>query len=108
MDKIRAFFLAYTNLFGTLATVLSGATIWLGQNGCLSTGELTATCSISWLPVTWMPYISGLFIVLTAIGKLTRPGGFLRSVFGGTAVVVPDTSSHSVSGTVTPAQVAQP
>lgn len=108
MDSIRAFFLKYTNLFGTLGTLLSAITLWLAEQGCLSTGDFSAVCNINWLPVSWMPYITAVFLVLTAIGKLTRPGGFLRSIFGGTAVVVPETSSKSGAGTVTPAQVAQP
>lgn len=106
MDSIRAFFLKYTNFFGTLGSVLAGITLWLGQQGCLSTGDLTATCTISWLPVSWMPWITGVFIVLTLIGKLTRPGGFFSSVFGPTVVVVPDAKAGV--GTVTPQQVAQP
>ena len=108
MDKIRAFFAQFSNLFGTLTTVTAGITIWLGEQGCLSTGDLTATCTISWLPVSWMPYITGAFIVLTVVGKLLRPGGFLRSIFGSTAVVVPDTSRKSGPGTVTPEQVKTP
>lgn len=108
MEKIRAFFAQYSNLFGTIATLLSGLTIWLAKEGCISTGDLVATCNIPWLPASWMPYVAGLFLVLTAVGKLTRPGGFLRSIFGSTAVVVPDTSSKSGPGTVTPEQVKAP
>lgn len=108
MDGISAFFRKYTNTFGTLATVLSAITVWLGQQGCLSTGDFTATCTITWLPTTWLPWVTGAFIVLTLVGKLTRPGGILRSLFGGTAVVVAEESPKSTAGTVTPAQVAQP
>ena len=103
MDSIRNFFLKYTNLFGTLGSVLAGITLWLGEQGCLSTGDFTATCTINWLPVSWMPWLTGVFIALTMIGKLTRPGGILRSIFGGTAVVTPNASA----GSVTPAQVAE-
>lgn len=108
MESIRSFFLKYTNLFGTVGTLLSGLTLWLAKEGCISTGDFAATCAISWLPANWMPYATGLFLVLTVIGKLTRPGGLLRSLLGGTAVVVPDTSSKSGMGTVTPQQVAAP
>jgi hypothetical protein len=104
MESIRNFFAKYTNLFGTLGSILAAVTIWLGEQGCLSTGDFAATCSISWLPTSLMPWLSGLFIALTMIGKLTRPGGFLHSVFGGTAVITPKAGV----GTVTPAQVAQP
>jgi len=103
MDFIRNFFLKYTNLFGTIGSVLAAITLWLGQQGCLSTGDFAATCTINWLPVSWMPMITGVFIVLTIIGKLTRPGGLLRSVFGGTAVISPSASV----GAVTPEQVAE-
>lgn len=102
MQTIRDFFTRYSNLFGTIATLLSGLTIWLGQQGCLSTSDLVATCNIPWLPTSWMPYVAGLFIALTLIGKLTRPGGLLRSLIGSTAVVSPT----SAVGTVTPDQVA--
>lgn len=103
MDFIRGFFGKYTNLFSTLATVLSGLTIWLGQQGCLSQGDFAATCSVPWLPASWMPTLAIIFIGLTGIGKLTRPGGIIRSVFGDTAVVTPNAGV----GSVTPAQVAQ-
>lgn len=103
MEFIRAFFAKYTNLFGTLGSVSAAVTIWLGQQGCLSTGDFAATCTISWLPVSWMPAVTVVFVVLTLIGKLTRPGGILRSVFGDTAVITPNAGV----GSVTPAQVAE-
>jgi hypothetical protein len=49
-----------------------------------------------------MPWLTGLFIALTLIGKITRPGGWLRSLVGGTAVVTPNAGV----GSVTPEQVA--
>lgn len=104
MDFIRNFFAKYTNLFGTLGSVLAAITLWLGEQGCLSTGDFAAKCTISWLPVSWMPWITGVFIALTMIGKLTRPGGFINSIFGGTAVITPKAGV----GSVTPSQVAQP
>lgn len=107
MESIRGFLGKYANIFSSLTVITSAITLWLGENGCLSTGDFAATCNISWLPVWLMPWITGLFIVLTAFAKLTRPGGFLRSIFGSTAVVVPDTSSKSGVGTVTPQQVAE-
>lgn len=104
MDFIRTFFAKYTNLFGTIGSVLAAITLWLGEQGCLSTGDFAATCTISWLPASWMPLLTGIFIALTLIGKLTRPGGFLRSVFGDTAVITPNAGV----GTVTPEQVKAP
>lgn len=106
-ETLQAFFRKYTNAFGTIATALSALTIWLGQQGCLSTGDFAAKCEIPWLPTSWMPWVSGFFIVLTFAGKILRPGGFLRSLLGGTAVVVSPDSSKSGTGTVTPVQVAE-
>ena len=102
MDFVRNFFAKYTNLFGTLGSVLAAVTIWLGEQGCLSTGDFAATCTINWLPVSWMPMITMLFVALTMIGKLARPGGILRSIFGDTAVITPKAGI----GSVTPEQVA--
>jgi hypothetical protein len=102
MDTIRAFFQKYANVLATISTLLSGLTIWLGQQGCLSTGDLAATCSIPWLPASWMPAITIAFIAASLIARAVRPGGFLRGLLGETAVVSPT----SAVGTVTPAQVA--
>jgi integral membrane sensor domain MASE1 len=55
-------------------------------------------------PPTWAPIAAGVFGVLTLVGKMVRPGGFLHSLFGGTAVIVPE--SQAGVGTVTPEQVA--
>lgn len=108
MEGLQNFFRKYTNAFGTIAAIMSSLTVWLAQQGCLSTGDFAATCTIPWLPTSWMPWVTALFIGLTLIGKLTRPGGILRSMFGGTAVVVSEDSSKSVAGTVTPEQVKTP
>lgn len=104
MNSLRAFFQQFTNAFGTIALVCAGITGWLTQQGCISTGDLLATCSISWLPTSIMPYVTGAFIVLTLVGKAVRPGGLLHSMLGGTAVVSPTPSV----GTVTPSQVKSP
>jgi hypothetical protein len=108
MDSIRAFFQHFTNSFGTISAICIGITGWLAQQGCLSTGDLAATCNITWLPASTMPYITMVFVGLTLVGKLTRPGGWLRSLFGGTAVVVSADSPKAGVGTVTPEQVAKP
>jgi len=47
-----------------------------------------------------------VFGVAGLIGKLTRPGGKMASLFGSTAVVVPENKAGP--GTVTPEQVAAP
>lgn len=103
---LKTFFQEYTNLFGTVAAIASAITVWLAEQGCISQGDLAATCSIPWLPASLMPIISGIFIAALLIGKLLRPGGLLHSLFGSTAVVVESSSVKSGPGTVTPSQVA--
>jgi hypothetical protein len=94
-----------TNAFGTITAILTALTAFMASIGCApGASDFTANCSIPWLPTTWTPIAAGIFGVLTLLGKLVRPGGFLHSLFGGTAVI---TSTPSV-GTVTPAQVASP
>ena len=51
-----------------------------------------------------MVIASSVFGVLTLVLKSFRPGGILNSMFGVTAVVVPD--SQAGAGTVTKSQVA--
>lgn len=110
METIKTFFAKFTNLFGSLTAISAAITLWLGQNGCLSTGDFAATCTIDWLPVSWMPYVTGLFIALTLLGKLTRPGTMTTSLFGSTAVVVPESKIEPGKGVgvVTPEQVKEP
>ncbi len=100
-------FAKYTNLFGTLTAILAVVTGALEKMGCLSgAADFSATCNIPFLPVTWMPYLAIAFGALTFVGKISRPGGWLSSLFGSTAVVVPE--AQSGVGTVTPTQVATP
>lgn len=108
LKTISDFFQHSTNAFGTIATICTAITGWMVQQGCIGTSDFAATCTIPWAPTSWMPYITAVFIGLTLIGKLFRPGGLLRSLFGGTAVVVSEDSSKSGAGTVTPAQVKAP
>jgi len=108
MDQIRAFFQHFTNSFGTISAFCISITAWLASQGCLSTGDFAATCTIPWVPASIMPYVTMVFVGLTLVGKLTRPGGWLRSLFGGTAVVVSADKPQSVAGTVTPEQVKTP
>ena len=74
--------------------------------------DFVATCQIDFLPAEWVAYIAiaagGVFGALALVGKLTRPGPKLASLFGSTAVVVPADNPKSVPGTVTPEQVAAP
>lgn len=98
-----------TNAFGTISAISGTITAALMKLGCTpGATDFAATCTIPWIPVQYTAYVAILFGALTVIGKLTRPGGFLHSLFGGTAVIVPETSPKSVAGTVTPEQVATP
>lgn len=100
---LKAFFQKYTNLFGTIAAIASAITVWLAEQGCIGAVDvLSSTCTITWLPTSLMPIVTGIFIAGTIVGKLLRPGGILHSLFGSTAVVTKDAGV----GSVTPAQVA--
>lgn len=95
----------WTNALGTVTAVL---TLLMGLMtqlfNCSSTGDLTATCTGTILPAQYMGYAAVVFGILTLVLKFIRPGGPLASLFGPTAVVVPDAKSGA--GTVTPSQVA--
>lgn len=96
-----------TNILGTITAILTILTGLMTQLlGCVTDAAGTTICTSSVLPAKYMAIAAGVFGLLTMIAKATRPGGFLHSMFGRTAVVVPDTSSKSGPGTVTPAQVA--
>lgn len=96
-----------TNAFGTITAVLTALTAFMASIGCVpGQSDFAATCTIPWLPTTWAPIAAGVFGVLTLFGKLMRPGGFLHSLFGGTAVIVP--ADKAGVGTVTPEQVKTP
>lgn len=102
-----------TNLLGTVTAILTVVAGFLTALGCApSAGDIafTATCKIDFLPAEWVAYIAiaagGVFGVAGLIGKLTRPGGKMASLFGSTAVVVPENKAGP--GTVTPEQVAAP
>lgn len=98
-----------TNLLGTITAVVAALTGILSSIGCApGATDFAATCSIPWLPSAWLPIAGMIFGALVLVGKWLRPGGFLHSFFGGTAVVVPETSPQSGVGTVTPEQVAKP
>jgi hypothetical protein len=94
-----------TNLFGTLTAILTTVSGILVSMGCASGAtDFASTCAISWLPPSATAIVAMVFGVITFVLKLSRPGGVLHSLFGGTAVI---NSTPSV-GTVTPEQVAKP
>lgn len=100
---------SWTNVMGSLAAIdlflLSAMEQILG---CKATSGFDAVCSSTALPAQWMLWAGFAFGGLTIIGKLFRPGGPAKSLFGSTAVIVPETSKHSVAGTATPEHVALP
>lgn len=94
-----------TNAFGTITAILTTISGILVSMGCVpGAADFAATCSIPWLPPSMTAIAGAVFGGLTFILKLSRPGGILHSLFGGTAVIVP--AADTVVGTVTPAQVA--
>lgn len=96
-----------TNAMGTVTAVLAMVIGVLKTLGCVPGAvDFSATCAIPWLPAQYLPYAVGLTGLVVFLAKITRPGGFLRSLLGDTAVVVPETSPKSGPGTVTPEQVA--
>jgi hypothetical protein len=99
-----------TDLTNTASTVTAVLTILLGVMtqvlGCTSVGDLHATCTAAFLSPDWAGYAALFFAASTIILKFLRPGGALHSLFGRTAVVVPE--GKAGVGTVTPAQVAEP
>lgn len=100
----------FTNAFGTITGVLTViSTLMIEVLKCTPATDLApASCAVSWLPPSLAMWAAGIFGVLTLVLKAARPGGFLHSLFGSTAVVVPETNPKSGPGTVTPEQVAQP
>lgn len=95
----------WTNLASTITAILTIITGIMSQLlHCTSTGDLTATCSGDILPAKYLVIASSVFGILTLVLKALRPGGILNSMFGQTAVVVPETSA--APGVVTPSQVA--
>jgi hypothetical protein len=97
--------MSFTNAFGTVTAVLTALSAFLVSIGCAAGAtDFSATCAVPWLPPTWMPILAGIFGTLTFVLKLARPGGALASLFGRTAVIVPE--AKSAPGVVTKAQVA--
>lgn len=94
-----------TNILGTITAILTILTGLMTQLlGCAVDAVGVTLCTGDILPAKYMAIASAVFGVLTVIAKLTRPGGALHSLFGATAVVVPEAKSSP--GVVTPSQVA--
>lgn len=94
-----------TNALGTVTSILGILTLAMEKGlGCTSTGDLAAKCTSTLLPAQYMLYATVAFGALTLLGKALRPGGFVSSMLGSTAVVVP--ADKSAPGVVTKAQVA--
>ena len=93
-----------TNLIGTLTGISAVLTLIFKTLGC---DEATGVCTTAaWLPDSWaiyMAYVTGAFGFYQMFLKSMRPGGFIHSWFGSTAVVVP--ADKTGPGTVTTAQV---
>lgn len=99
--------IGFTNTMGTITAVLGMVAGLLHSLGCdPGAVDFSATCAIPWLPAQWLPYAVGFTGLVAFASKLFRPGGFLRSLFGGTAVIVPP--AEAKAGVVTPTQVAAP
>jgi len=95
----------FTNLLGTVTAILTILTGIMTQLlGCVADSTGAVVCSSTLFPAKYMAIAAAVFGVLTVISKLLRPGGPIHSLFGSTAVVVPD--GKNAAGVVTKAQVA--
>lgn len=94
----------WTNPLGTITSILTVVSGVMSQVlGCTpGAGDLAATCTASWLG-SYSAIAALAFGVITLALKTMRPGGFIHSWFGSTAVVVP--IDKAGPGTVTKAQV---
>lgn len=104
---MKELFQKATNSIGTVTAILAVISGIMTQALKCTGVDLTATCQAEWLG----PYAATAGMIFGAIALLSkslRPGGWLRSWFGSTAVVVPPDSPKSTVGTVTPQQVAAP
>jgi hypothetical protein len=94
-----------TNILGTITAILTILTGLMTQIlGCAVDAAGATVCTGSVLPAKYMAIASAIFGLLTMVAKAARPGGWLHSFFGETAVVV----DKPGVGTVTPAQVKTP
>jgi hypothetical protein len=96
-------FTKFTNAFGTITVILASVQAFMVSIGCSAGAtDFAATCAVPWLPASLVPIAAGVFGAITFILKMSRPGGFLHSMFGSTAVI----NKSGDPGTVTPSQVA--
>lgn len=94
-----------TNLLSTITAILTILTGLMTQLlGCVADAAGAVVCTSSLFPAKYMAMAAAVFGVLTVISKLFRPGGVLHSLFGQTAVIVPDAKAGA--GVVTSSQVA--
>jgi len=97
----------FTNISGTITAILTVvSTIMVSVLKCDPNAVGTAGCNASFLTPTLASYAAAAFGLLTIVLKMLRPGGVLHSLFGQTAVVVPEASAGP--GTVTKSQIATP
>lgn len=94
-----------TNILGTITAFLTIITGIMTQLlGCVADASGAVVCSSTLFPAKYMAIAAAIFGILTVIAKLMRPGGALHSLFGMTAVVVPETKAGP--GVVTAEQVS--
>lgn len=97
----------FTNLLGTVTAVLTVvSTVMASVLKCEAVGDMAASCQASFLSPQLAAWAAAGFGILTLILKMMRPGGILHSLFGQTAVIVPDDKQGA--GTVTKEQVSTP
>lgn len=98
----------FVNIIGTLTATVAVLNAVFVQIGKCAVDPVTqlATCSASWIPQSMAGYVVAFFGIILIISKMIRPGGPLRGLFGGTAVIVPD--EEAKPGVVTKEQVNAP
>ena len=109
MNWLKELFLKITNFNGSITGILVLVTGFLEKAlGCKAdpAAELGSTCTASWVPAALLFYATVAFAALQLIGKIMRPGGVGKSLFGSTAVIVP--VDKVGPGTVTRSQVDAP
>lgn len=94
-----------TNALGTVAAgVAIAGTLMTNVLGCTANALGVTTCNASWLTPQYAGYAVIAFSATQLAAKAMRPGGWLRGLFGATAVVVKP--ENATVGTVTKGQVA--
>lgn len=99
----------FTNPLGSITAILAVLSpILASVFGCVEDANAAfgAKCTATFLTPTMMMWVTGAFAATVIISKAIRPGGWLHSFFGTTAVQVP--AEKAGPGTVTKAQVQAP